>query len=65
MSYDYWTLDQDPIIDDLRDDPRFIAMKQELDHRIELMRRNVEQAEATGDWNALLGRVRGSMTAAL
>ena len=65
MSYHFWTLDQDPIIDDLRDDPRFARMKQELDQRIELMRRNVEQAEASGDWNALLGRVRGSMTAAL
>ncbi len=65
MSYDFWTLDQDPIIDDLRDDPRFIAMKQELDQRIELMRRNVEQAEASGDWSPLLDRVRGRMTAAL
>ena len=40
-------------------------MKHELDQRIEFMRLNVEQAEETGDWNALLGRVRGSMTAAL
>ncbi len=65
MSYDSWTLDQDPIIDGLRDDPRFVAMKHELDQRIEVMRLNVEQAEETGDWSPLLGRVRGSMTAAL
>lgn len=65
MSYEFWTLDQDPIVDELRDDPRFIAMKRELDQRIEVMRRNVEQAEASGDWNELLGRVRGQMTAAL
>ena len=38
MSYDYWTLDQDPMIDSLRDDPRFEVMKLELDQRIEMMR---------------------------
>ena len=65
MSYDFWTLDQDPIVDELRDDARFVAMKLELDQRIEAMRRNVEQAEASGDWNDLLRRVRGQMTAAL
>jgi len=29
------------------------------------MRRNVERAEESGDWNDLLSRVRGQMTAAL
>jgi hypothetical protein len=64
MSYSMWTLDQDPMIDDLRDDPRFEGLKLELDQRIEMMRENVEQAEEAGDWSELLNRVRGQLTAA-
>ena len=66
MSYDFWTLDQDPMINDLRDDARFQAMQKELDLKIETMRKNVERAEKAGDWTELLGKVRGEqMTAAL
>ena len=65
MSYDYWTLDQDPMIDGLRNDPRFEVMKLELDKQIELMRENVEQADESGDWSELLGRARGEITASL
>ena len=64
MAYDMWTLDQDPIVDDLRDDVRFIAMKEELDSKIEAMRRNVDSAEESGDWTELLGKVRGEQMAA-
>ena len=64
-SYDFWTLDQDPMIDSLRDDPRFEAMKLELDQRIEVMRQNVERADESGDWDELLGRARGELTAAV
>jgi TolB-like protein len=61
-----WTLDQDPVIDEVRKDDRFKAMKQELNIKIEAMRENVERAEATGDWNELLRRVRGeNLTASL
>ena len=65
MSYDYWTLDQDSMIDNLRDDMRFEAMKNELDRRIELMRQNVERADESDDWSELLGRVRGQLTASI
>ena len=65
MSYDLWTLDQDPMVDSLRDDARFKAMKQELDLKIETMRKSVELAEEAGDWTELLGRVRGQLTASL
>ncbi len=66
MPYDYWTLDQDPIIDSLRSDDRFRAMKIELDEKIEDMRDNVERAQESGDWSELLGRIRKSeLTAAL
>jgi TolB-like protein/Flp pilus assembly protein TadD len=59
MSYEMWTLDQNLIIDALRDDERFKAMKLELDRKIEVMRENVERAEETDDWSELLNRVRG------
>ena len=59
MSYDMWTLDQNPMIDTLRDDERFKSMKQELDLKIETMRDNVERAEESDDWDELLNRVRG------
>ena len=65
-AHQMWTLDQDPVIDEVRDDDRFKAMRQELDSKIEAMRENVERAEATGDWNELLARVRAeSLTASL
>ena len=65
-AHQMWTLDQDPVIDEVRDDDRFKAMKQELDSKIEAMRENVERAEATGDWSELLLRVRGdNLTASL
>jgi TolB-like protein/lipoprotein NlpI len=66
LSYDMWTLDQNPMIDALRDDERFKEMKQELDRKIEVMRDNVERAEESDDWSELLNRVRGDeVTASL
>lgn len=63
ISYDFWTIDQDPMIDSLRDDSRFKVMKLELDEKIEIMRDNVERADASGDWGELLGQVRGQLSA--
>jgi hypothetical protein len=66
MAYQAWTMDQDPVLDAVRDDERFQSMKRELDSKIETMRENVEQAERTGDWDELLAKVRAeSLTAAL
>ena len=59
MSYDMWTLDQDPMVDTLRGDDRFKTMQLELDEKIEIMRDNVERADESGDWSRLLNRVRG------
>ena len=58
MSHSIWTLDQDPIIEALRDDRRFEAMRLELEKKIDVMRDNVERADETGDWSELLNRVR-------
>ncbi len=65
MVYDYWTLDQDVLLDNLRDDPRFEAMRLELHEVIDRMRENVRQADESGDWKELLGRARPDLRAAL
>jgi tetratricopeptide (TPR) repeat protein len=54
QSFDGWPFDADPIIQPLRSDPRFDVLRQRIDDRLEEMRRNVEAAETTGDWSALL-----------
>jgi len=65
ISYDFWTLEQDPIIDGLRDDARFEAIQQELRQKIEIMHENVERADELDDWRPLLDRTRGELTASL
>lgn len=65
MAYDYWTIDQDVLIDNLRNEPRYRAMRHELQDVIDAMRHNVERADESGDWSELLNRVRGQLTAAV
>lgn len=65
MAFDFWTIDQDVLIDSLRDDPRFEAMRQELHEKIDRMRENVRRADEIGDWSELLNRARGEVTAFL
>ncbi len=56
-AFDAWPFDVDPIIEPLRSDPRFPEIEQRMQDRIEIMRRNVEEAQASGDWSELLGKV--------
>jgi hypothetical protein len=37
----------------------------ELREKIEAMRKNVQEAEESGDWSDLLDRARGQLTAAV
>jgi TolB-like protein/tetratricopeptide (TPR) repeat protein len=52
--FDGWPFDADPIIEPLRNDPRFDILRKRIDERLEEMRQNVETAEETGDWSPLL-----------
>ena len=42
------------MIEALRSDPRFDVLQQRINERLEELRKNVEAAETTGDWSALL-----------
>ncbi|MDJ0710956.1 MAG: hypothetical protein QNJ14_11215 [Woeseiaceae bacterium] len=55
--FDVWPFDVDPIIEPLRSDPRFPEIEQRMQDRVEIMRRSVEAAEASGDWSELLAKV--------
>jgi len=57
QAFDVWPFDVDPIIEPLRSDPRFTEIEQRMQDRIEIMRRNVEEAQISGDWNKLLAKV--------
>jgi len=56
QAFDVWSFDQDPIIEPLRNDPRFSAIETQINIKIEAMRQNVEEARGSGDWSTLLDR---------
>jgi TolB-like protein len=55
-AYDFWSFDEDPIIEPLRNDAQFNELRQQINDRLEEMRRNVELAKSSGDWSALLAK---------
>ena len=58
QSFDVWGIDGDPLIDSIRGDPRYESMRAELGQKLDHLRRNVEMADATGNWQPLLDKVR-------
>ncbi len=58
QSFDVWGIDGDPLVDGIRGDPRYESMRAELGQKLDHLRRNVEMADATGNWQPLLDKVR-------
>ena len=54
--FDGWPLAVDPYLDDIRNEQRFIAMVDELDGHLDLMRNRLSEAEAAGNLDSLRAR---------
>lgn len=54
LVFDSWSLDETPILDSLRDDPRFISIKADIDRTLDEARQNVIDAHESGNWLPLL-----------
>jgi TolB-like protein/Flp pilus assembly protein TadD len=48
-----WTLDEDPYLAVLRDDPRFDALRDRMTEMVDAMYRRVIEAGETGNWDSL------------
>ena len=48
-----WTLEQDPYLAALRDDPRFDELRKRMSELVDAMYRRVIEAENSGDWESL------------
>ncbi len=53
-----WSLEEIPFLESIRDEPEFKAMVAEINADMARMRENVEEAEASGNWQPLLDRAR-------
>lgn len=60
VPYELWSIDQDPMIDNLRNHPRYESMRLELEERMETMRRSIEDARASGDWQSLRDKTQST-----
>lgn len=55
--FELWSIDQSPLIDSLRSNPRYEAIRGSIEHEIDIARRLVEEAEAEKDgWANLRAR---------
>ncbi len=51
--YDNWSLDTDPYLAAIRDDPKYLAMVEEIKIKLDEMHESTLRAEASGDWDQL------------
>ncbi|MEL7187827.1 MAG: hypothetical protein AAFN50_15565 [Pseudomonadota bacterium] len=56
MSFNGWTMVDDPILDAIRDEPRFAEIERKLNERINTMRESYETARDANDWQPLLAK---------
>lgn len=55
--FDFWSMEESPLLDTLRDDPRYAAIVDDIEERLRILRESVQAAEASDDWDSLLARL--------
>ena len=55
--FEVWSIDQDPLLDSLRNDPRHERLRLVMEEALQRLRRSIEQARSSGDWQSLRDRV--------
>ena len=60
--FDMLEIDEDPLLDPLRDEPRFEAALDRMRNNLSVMAQNVDAAVASGDWAALREQTRSRST---
>lgn len=55
-----WTIDQNPYLNSIRDDTRFVKIRESLRRSVAVMRDRILDAEKTGNWDDLLALAESS-----
>ena len=55
--FDFWSMEENPLLDTLRDDPRYAAIIDDIEERQRILRESLKIAEANDDWKPLLARL--------
>lgn len=63
IGFDFWLIDQDPLLAPLRAEARYIEMRQEMRGLVEAMHQNVIAAKAANDWGELRSRAASGLSA--
>jgi len=58
--FELWSIDQDPMLDSLRNEPRYESMRLEMETKLQLLRESVDRARKTNDLQTLRDRVRST-----
>jgi len=64
IAFDHWSVDEDPLLDTLRDEPRFVAMRSEMQASVDIMRKSVVDAEANDTWPELRAKTAANLSVA-
>ena len=64
IPFAFWDLDTDPLLEPLRGEPRWSAMRTEIRQRLDTIKANVDEAISTGNWQPLRDRTIAQSVAA-